>query len=118
MRTKKQSRWAPEEDETLINAIANHPNNLTYGYQVASGLLRGRTAAAVQYRYHVIRNKPNAPAIIAMASKTGVRVMNKKNSPIPHKANTKAMRLEVVQAAVDKMSVHEKKDLVKYILEL
>lgn len=114
----KNKRWTAEEDETLVQQVANHPNNLTYAYKVASDLLRGRTPAATAYRYHTLRARPNAPAIIAIATKTGVRMVNKKNTPIPRKARTDEMRLEVVMASIDKMSIHEKKTLVKYILEI
>jgi len=110
--------WTDSEITTLQKTVAQYPNNLQYGFEQAAEKLHGRSASSVAQKYYVLSKATNSVAVIALAGKDGARLINRKNSPIPHKARTHEMRMEIVNAAIDKMSMHEKKQLVKYLLDI
>jgi hypothetical protein len=125
MRTKNRStnanakRWQSKEDDVIIKCINESPQNLNFAFEQAAAKLAGRTYGGVSQRYYkaLMHDKTKSP-MLALASSSGMRVINRKNSPIPKKAKTNEMRMEVVMDCVDEMSLEEKKKVVKYILQV
>lgn len=110
--------WTDEDNQVLLSKISNWPTNHQQAFREAAAEL-GRTAGACGAHYRDIMNKPNPPHMLAVASNTGIRVLNKRVTPMPKKAKTEEMRLEVWKDITDSIKDSNKRKLmVKYLLEI
>lgn len=113
---KPRRVFTPEEDEVVLNYIAKHPQNISQACEFAAAELK-RTPASVTSRYYgTLMHDKNRTAVIALGTRSGTRVVDRKVLAMPRKANTPELRLRTLRKCIDKLNPTERESVVDYIL--
>jgi hypothetical protein len=109
----KQERYAKEEDDVIIEMISRYPSNLGFAFNEAAKVLGRSESGIANYYYRHLKNKRNAVALVT----TEGAMMNVKQARRPKTRRQGLSALEVAIIAVKNMSVEERKELLRAIME-
>jgi len=105
--------WTQQNISLLIDNVSKNPTNLNHAFQLTSNVIGKSKESVSKWYYNNIKNKQ---AVISMATKQGFTV-NTKNTRIVKDVESE-MRLDIMKSILTKMTVNERKEIVKIILQL
>jgi hypothetical protein len=116
---KSNVKWTQHEDQIIETYVSKYPQNIAYACELAAKELNGRTNGAAQARYYgylVKQAEANGTPMLALGSRTGTRVIGKKNQAIPGRITKASEKMDIVTSVVDTLSRDEKKGLILYMM--
>jgi len=105
--------WTQQNINLLIDNVSKNPTNLGHAFQLTSNVIGKSKDTISKYYYNNIKNKQ---AVISMATKNGFTV-NTKNTRIVKDVESE-MRLDIMKSILTKMTIDQRKEVVKIILQL
>ena len=105
--------WTQQNISLLIDNVSKNPTNLNHAFQLTSNVIGKSRDSVSKWYYNNIKKKQ---AVISVATKHGFSV-NTKNTLIV-KDTSIELRMEIMKDILTKMSLKERKEVVKLILNL